>query len=342
MTSTYQKISLATIFSPARVAFLLIIFFVTTTAFIIIGNNGIFQLLSKTSPLNISILFLLLFGRWSLMLLRSQLLLQANGLKLRHRDTLTTLWAYDFASESTPGGVGGPIVGLIFFKFFNVPVSTTAAIAITGLVFDIFSVAILLTVAFISTSLAGELDLTTLAILTLSIMACSLVGMWMLIKYHRHILRRATQNAFLKKLPYYPKMRPLAKFWLRTGKAFQRLKTLTSPKILLIVAASLGIWACRLSFIYFIILALSHHISWSTAMLIQFAGGLTSMLIMIPGGFIGTDLSIGALLLPFLDLKIIAGVILLWRLLTYHSTFILGGFSFLWITAKIRRSKKFQ
>lgn len=340
MTSPHKSISLATIFPPARIAFLLILLVATTIAFFIVGNNGIFQLLKKASPLNISILFLLLFGRWSLMLLRSQLLLQANGLKLRHRDTLTTLWAYDFASESTPGGVGGPIVGLVFFKFFKVPASTTAAIAITGLVFDIFSVATLLAIAFTSAALVGKLNSATLATLVLSTMLFSLISMWMLMKYHRHILRMTTRSAFLKKLPYYPQTRLLVKFWLRTEKAFQRLKNLTFAKIFLISGASLGIWACRLSFIYFIILTLSHHISWPNAMLIQFVGGLATMITMIPGGFIGADLSIGALLLPFLDLKMIAGVILLWRLLTYHSTFILGGISFLWIITKIRKSKK--
>lgn len=330
--------ALATFFSPTKIAFLATTILATTIAFIIIGNKGIFQLLSEASVKNISILILLLLGRWGFMLLRTQLLLKAQGFKPRYRDTMATLWALDFAAESTPGGVGGPIVCMTFFKFFKVPISTTAAMIIIAFSLDILAIASLLTMALASTTLSEKIDLSALLIIAISVMGSALFCMLALIKYHRHLLRRAGKSTLLKKLPYYEKTRPMVKFFLRTGNAFRRWKNITVFQASLLLVSSFGFWACRLSIIYFVIQTLSHHVSWANALLAQFAGGLMAMLVIVPGGFIGAELSAGALLLPFLDIKIVAGVTLLWRLLTYHTNFIVGGLSFLWITTRMKKA----
>lgn len=313
-----------------------LILLISTGALIYIGGADLVRTIKNIPLPSLCALLILPCLRWLFLLTRLQLLFKAKGLKFRNRDVLATQWAYDFAAETTPGNIGGPLVVFTCCKIFNIPISTATSMSILTLTLDVAAASIIFSIALATSDLIFNQSIHWQLLVFFTFVFSVVVLLWILTKHRRSLQRQIIKlnpTRWLKK----HRARKLQKFWIRHELALKRMSKLNMPSMLLIAFSSAGIWACRLSIVYFVIQVIPeiHHISWPDALIIQFISSVAGIVVLLPGGLLGADITIAALLSPLFDIKTITAVILLWRLLTFHINFVVGSLSFIWISSKI-------
>lgn len=327
--------------SRKRITVLLLIIVLSIVVPFMIGGKETIRYLSSIPIEAIAGLILLVIMRWILNAIRWQLMLKANGIHLKHHDTLTMLLSCLFVAELTPAGLGGPASGIILMRARRIPVATTAGIILINQCIDVLSILLLLIVALPMSAVFNTGDASWLIIAGVTLMLSALVTLFILIRYRRPLIR------VIGRLPLSPRVnrkrrKILTRAWLKTGRATELMKTLPQPILAMITLCSIAMWLCRLSVIYMALTAIGHPIKWSDALLVQFVTGISAMLTGLPGGFIGAELTAAALLMPIvMDAKAVATTILIWRLMTYHLNLLTGGLSFLWqsfITIKLHEN----
>lgn len=320
---------------PGKKAILLGLILVLTIAGPwLVGGENVTHALSQVAVADIGFLIAIVATRWALIAFRLWILLCASAVHLRARDIMTAVWAYDFAAESTPGGVGGAAVGVMVFRFLAVPLRVIAGVGAITLIFDILAVMSILAVLATTTSLLTDHAMHWKVIFMLILMSGALATAWLLTSFRHPLIRLLGQLPWVRRIPL--RMRKAgARAWLHIAKAVTDVLAMAPGKLLLIVATSVGAWVCRLSIIYLAVGAVNAQLPLADAMLIQFVGGLAGVLVMLPGGFIGADLMTSALLHPFLGAGTIASVLILWRIFTFHTNVILGGASLAWYSLRM-------
>lgn len=306
---------------------------------LVIGRAATFHSLASLSPLSLIAFLLLLVTKWGLNTLRCQLLFRANGISFRSTDMLAMIWLYDAASESTPGGLGGPAAGWALLRHRQIPAPTIAGIGLFILTTDIIAIMALIFWALLATTLLHPESEYWQIVAALTAILLVLVLLWIIFRYQHQLIRHLGRLRARMGIGKQQLMGPL-RLWLRLGRTVERMTQLPPLSLLVIVLASLGHWCCRLSILYIAILAVDQHVAWTDTFLIQLISGLTGMIVGLPGGFLGADLTMSALLLPMMDAKAIATVILLWRLLTFHTTLLVGALSFTWLVGHLLPPQK--
>ncbi|MGH8493601.1 MAG: lysylphosphatidylglycerol synthase transmembrane domain-containing protein [Moraxellaceae bacterium] len=325
---------LSGLFTAQRRILLTAVIILSIGAPLLIGGQTTLHLLASLSQTSLIILLLLLVMKWGLNTLRCQLLFRANGIRFRNTETLAMIWLYDAASESTPGGLGGPIAGWALLRHRQIPTTTIAGLGLLILTADIIAIMTLILWALLVTTFMHQQSehWQIMAVLIATMLALALL--WILLRYRRELIRYVGRLRSTLGLGKQRSIGPV-RLWLRMGQTVERMAQLPHLSLLIIVLASVGHWCCRLSILYLAILALGQHVAWTDTFIIQLCSGLTGMMVGLPGGFLGADLTMTALLLPLMDPKAIATVILLWRLMTFHITLLVGGLSFTWLAGRL-------
>ncbi|MDF3029532.1 MAG: hypothetical protein K0R03_90 [Moraxellaceae bacterium] len=279
--------------------------------------------------------------KWIFNALRCQMLLRANGLDFKYREVLKMIWAFDFASESSPGGVGGPIAGFAMLRARQVPSTVISSLVLLILLLDMVAITCLLSWALTESTLVTTGNFYGAMTKALMALIAVLVALECMFRF-RHRIIRALRNRLHTPSRLGPWFRATAKALLRTGRALEKTRGQPPSRLAMIFLASLGYWACRLSALYFVILALGFNTAWADALFIQFVAGISGMLLGLPGGYVGADIAITTLLIPALEIKTIAAALLLWRLLTFHLTLAVGGLAFALEMFKMSRDEAVQ
>jgi glycosyltransferase 2 family protein len=312
------------VFTPKNLALLTAVLTLSISTPLLIGGQVTFQQLGSVSRASLTALLLLLVMKWALNTLRCQILFRANGIHLRSIDTLTMIWLYDAAAEGTPGGLGGPAVGWALMRRRQVPGAMITAIGLFIIVVDIIAIiGLLLWGPLLHSLLHGQGAPWQIAFaLAAGLMTLGLA--WMALIYRRRLIRHL---GTLSRRLHISKQhnRVHARRWLRLGSVMEDMTQMSVLSLLMILLASIGYWCCRLSILFVAILAVGQHVAWPDTLLIQLTSGLAGMAVGLPGGFLGADMTVSALLLPVMDTKSIATVILLWRLLTFHASLLMGA-----------------
>lgn len=329
----------STAFFQKKIVLLLAALILSISVPFAIGGKSALEHLAAIHISTAAPLIILFLTKWLLNVIRCQILLKANGIHFQPRDTMLMIWAYDAAAESTPGGIGGPIAGWALLKKENVPTSVAAGMGLFLLAGDIVSITCLLCWALLSTTPLAQSDTHWKIVTALIILAIVLISAGSLIRYRHRLIRTLRKHA-PKRIQLEKRLRKPMKAWLRIGRTVERITALSVTRLTAFALASLGHWTCRLSVIYFTIAAIGLHVPWIQTLLIQIVGGMIGAMVSLPGGFVGADMAITILLAPSLDIKTIATVIFLWRLLTFHMTLALGGLSYLYLSYKIFRPKR--
>lgn len=296
------------------------------------GRHLLTQLQAIPLPF-LGALLLLLGLKWQLNALRCRMLLAGSGVRIGHWETLKLVLAHDFASEGTPGAVGGPVAGYAFLRRLGLAPARIASLGFFMLLLDLAALAALLAGAFAAATAAPGQASSWQISEALLLMALLLALLWALVRHRRPLIRLLGRHVPGNRLRG-PRSRALRNAWLRAGQATERLAALPRGRLAAILALSAAHWACRLSVLYVAILATGFHAGWVDAFFVQFIAGVSAMLVALPGGYLGADATVAALLLPRLDLAATALVVLLWRLLTFHLTLVLGGLAFLALVAR--------
>lgn len=319
--------------SPRGVFLLLAVLTLSILLPLVVGGWGIVEHLLTISLASASLLLLLLCLKWQLNALRCHLLFNAIGIPFHFRETVALTLAYDFAAESTPGGIGGPLAGYTLLRRRGTSPMRIATAGSVVLAMDMAALLCLVAWAFMQVTLATDAALHWQILHALTLMGVTMSSTWLAIRFRRGILRRLGASRVIRGLSPQ-RRRTLARAWLRAGRILDRISLLPPQRLALIAVTSVAHWACRLSVIYLAILAIDHHAAWTDTLLIQFAGGFAGMVTGLPGGYGGADMVIAALLSPQLDKAAIATVLLIWRLMTFHLTLMVGGAAFLWLAAR--------
>lgn len=295
---------------------------------------GVTHALSRVALPEIALLAAAVMARWSLIAFRLWVLLRLNGVRLRARDVMTGLWAYDFAAESTPAGVGGPAVGLLLFRFLGVPFKVIAGVGALTLVLDALAILVILAVLAATSSLLVDHALLAKVTVILVLLAGALLAAWLLATFRHALIRRLARVPLLRRLPAGFR-RATVRTWLHVGRAIEEAGAMPPGRLLLVLAASAGAWLGRLSVLYLAAAAVDAPLPVADAMLIQLVGGMAGVLVLLPAGFLGADLMTSALLHPFMEASTIAAVLILWRIFTFHANIVLGGASLVWYSFRM-------
>lgn len=320
---------LSALFTPLRVALLMAVVVLSVVVPLFVGGRVTLQHLTALSWQHLTLLLLLLGAKWGLNALRCQLFLRANRIRFRGRDTLAIMWLYESAAESTPGGLGGPIAGWAMLRRRAVPATVVASMGLFILVLDVVAIIVLIATTLLAAVPLHQAGAPWQLTATLATLLMALALLWGMVRYRRQLVRSLGRLRRPGTAPWLPGG-PVTHF-LRLGRTVERMAALPRPTLLALLLASTGHWCCRLSILYLAIVAVGGYVSWADTFSIQIISGLTGMVVGLPGGFLGAEMTMTALLMPVMDIKAIATVILLWRLLTFHATLLAGALSLPWL-----------
>lgn len=295
------------------------------------GWDGIALL--KNIPKHFIILFILLtLTRWLSLIFRWYLLLKNTPYKQKTTSLFPMVLAVDFAGDNSPASVGNIVSTLLLFKQKNVP--STATISYGNLIFllDLAAVSTIIIFALLF-SLGDSIEIDTAAILAVTLIAAIMLFLLLVVIYIDKL------TSLLTKLPLpknwlVERRKKAFYWWFKLSKNLKKSFWKNPKNILLVYLLSLAHWGVRFFILYLALLSLGAEASWSITALIQFVSGMAGIFSLLPGGFPVIDISATVLLNTYLDMELILPAILLWRIASYHTNFIAGGISLLWLTRK--------
>lgn len=296
----------------------------------LVGGRATLRHLAELSWLYITLLILVLAASWGLNALRCQLLLRSNGIRFRSLETLAMTWLYEAATQSTPGGVGGPIAAWAMLRRRQVPTPVIASMGLFIIAFDIAALIVLIIATLLAATLLQGAGAPWQLAATLWGMLLALALLGGAFRYHRQLVRMLGRMRGARAGGKWWPSGPVMHF-LRLGHAIERLARLPRLHLLTLLLASTGHWCCRLSIFHLAVVAVGGHVSWANTFTIQIVSSLAGMMTGLPAGYLGADMTMTALLMPVMDIRSIATIILLWRLLTFHATLLMGALSLPWL-----------
>lgn len=319
-------------FSLNRILFFLTIFVaMLALPSFFAGWNGV--VLLKNIPMHFIILFIVLtLTRWLSLIFRWYLLLKNTPYKQKTTSLFPMVLAVDFAGDNSPASVGNIVSTLVLFKQKNVP--STAIIPYGNLIFilDLAAVSTIILFALLF-SLGDSMEIDTAAILAIVLIATIMLFLLLTVIYIDKLTFLLTKLPLPKNWLVEQRKQALY-WWFRLSRNLKKSFRKNPKSILLVYLLSLTHWGVRFFILYLALLSLGAEASWPTTALIQFVSGMAGIFSLLPGGFPVIDISATVLLNTYLDMELILPAILLWRLASYHTNFIAGGISLLWLTRK--------
>ncbi|MCC2636558.1 MAG: hypothetical protein K0Q68_277 [Moraxellaceae bacterium] len=333
--STPAMPRLSALLTPGRVALLVAVVILSAMVPLLVGGRATLRQLEELSWQHIALLLLVLAASWGLNALRCQLLLRSNGVRLRSPETLAMIWLYESAAQSTPGGLGGPVAGWAMLRRRKMPTRVIASLGLFMLFLDIAAIiSLVIATLLVAPHLPGTgapWYLTT----ALWGLLFGLALLWGVIRYRRQLLRMLGR---LRSSRGSGKWRPSGhvRRFLRLGHTVERVARMPRRHLLILLLASTAHWGCRMAIFHIAVVAVGGHVSWTNTLSIQLVSGLAGIMTGLPGGYLGADMTMTALLMPVMGLQTTATVILLWRLLTFHATLVMGVLSLPWLARHLR------
>lgn len=308
-----------------------------TTAAWLVGGADAFRALADLPSGYVALFLGLCLLRWFCQGLRFELLLRSHGYKPGILNTCAISLASEFASENSPAGTGQVAVSLALFHRRGVPPAVTASAGLYILLLDVLAVLVIVlgSLALLVASHSGKLLSTPQHLLLAS--SALLAAFILLVRYHLPLLDRLLHVPWHKCVPRTYR-ETVANFLRDTRLKIAQFHDIGRPVLLAVALLSLINWGIRFSLLFLALLALGHPLDWSWLALVHFVSTLAGMLTFLPAGFPGTDLSLVALLHGQVPLPVLASALLLWRLMTYYTTFIVGGSAFFWMGTKKQHS----
>lgn len=326
--------AILTLFTPWRIILLIAVLVLSISLPLLIGGHTTLRHLASLSWPSLLSLLLLLAAKWGADVLRIKLLLRHYGIHFPGRDTLMLIWLCDAASESTPGGLGGPVTGWALLRSRLVPTTTIVGVGLLRWILDIIVIIFLIIWILLATTTLHQRGMQWQLVVGLAAMLLVLALLWSTFHFRRRLIRcLGRMGAALGISPETGKrlFSGPARLWMRLGRILERMTLRSLPILLAMILVSIAYWCLRLSVLYVAALAMGQHIAWIDALSIQIITGLAGTAIGLPSGFLGADMTMAALLAPMLDIKTIASIVLLWRLMTLHATLLVGVLSFAWL-----------
>jgi uncharacterized protein (TIRG00374 family) len=272
---------------------------------------------------------------------RVWLLCRALGHPLRYRQALAVSLSSEFGIAATPAGVGGTVIRLSLLGRAGVPVARSGSMLATDAAIDLLFFALLTPFALyvlLHDRLFGRLleeadrsqapewfvgGLVTLAAVALLLKTTV---------FHRQVQRLAGLTSFGRRHRLAARHRYLrlaaARTLRRMGEALRLLWGRRKGALVANFALASVQWSCRYSLLPLVLFALGSAINPLPLFLVQGLLFMLSLLVVAPGGGGSVEVLAAVVLPSFAPIGVVALVVVLWRLLTYHLYLLGGGIAF--------------
>lgn len=294
----------------------------------------------KSFPLKlIPVILLLVLGSWFCSGARLWVLSRCMGYKMTLFQGLVAGLAAEFGVASTPGGVGGTVIRLVFMKRGGVPMTCGASILTADAVLDVSFFVILIPFALVImggdqawTVVMEELRKVPVGVMVATVVLL-LAALVLLFRKGGHLSRwienrlEHFQFAIKRRLP--SRMRYAR--W-KTRNALARVMTTTKfmfqRHVLALLAAFVLTafqWLCRYGILPVILLAFSDSVSLLPLLVMQGLFLVLSFMLLLPGGGGVIEVITTLVLRQFVPVSTVGLVLIIWRFFTYYLYLLVGG-----------------
>lgn len=272
---------------------------------------------------------------------RVWLLCRALGHPLRYRQALAVSLSSEFGIAATPAGVGGTVIRLSLLGRAGVPVARSGSMLATDAAIDLIFFALLTPFAVYvllrdrvfgrllqeaDRSVAPEVFVGGLIVLAAVVVALRTT------LFHRQVQKLAGLTSFGRRHRLAARHRYLRHATARTLRRMREALALLWGRrkgalVANFLLASVQ-WSCRYSLLPLVLLALGTAINPLPLFLVQGLLFMLSLLVVAPGGGGSVEVLVALVLPSFAPVGVVALVVVLWRLLTYHLYLLGGGLAF--------------
>lgn len=259
---------------------------------------------------------------WNLNAARLRLMLAGRAGHLGQSGALSIEMSAKFALCATPGGTGGAATMLWLLARRGYSPSRASAIFLVDQGCDMLFFTLMLTL-LLGSALGGRSQWPHQALIEIALLGLviAILALALVVGLLPHLLRR-------KPWLHWPgphRRRWIVRRLLRCRHAL--VVTLRLPRRILATIFLLCCmhWLLRYSLLYFAVLGVGGHADWAWTFLVQMLAMAASQLSILPGGAGAAEVSVGALLLPVMELEQAAAAVVVWRLISYHLYLIAGA-----------------
>jgi uncharacterized protein (TIRG00374 family) len=275
---------------------------------------------------------------------RIMILSRSLGYNLSYRQSIAISLSSEFGIAATPAGMGGAIIRLALLRRAGVPIAHGTSMLATDVALDSLFFSLLFPFALYSIfrnpkilALFQSIEWGIVLILLLGISALLLL----LAKFHfiRHVSFFVIHWTFLGRYRLPARYRflkwKLANGWRQMKEGLYRLFSMRKSAVLITFLLASFQWTCRYSILPLVLYALSIPNDPVLLFMLQGLLFLTSMLLVLPGGGGGVEVSTALILKLIIPHPVIGIVILIWRICTYHLYLLGGGITFFTTCARL-------
>jgi len=318
----------------------------TAFGFIVMGVVLFFTISPETGenvkkfPLRlIPLILLLVAGSWFCSGARLWVLCKSMGYKMTLVQALVAGLAAEFGVASTPGGVGGTVIRLVFMKKAKVPLTCGASILTADAVLDVSFFVILIPFALMIMGgdsswnvVMEELRKVPIGVM-IGVMALLVLAAVLLFRkggrWARWLEDRLEHVQAARKRRLASRLRYAR--W-KTRNALVRVLTTTrfmfQKHVLALVVAFVFTafqWLCRYGILPVILLAFTGSVSFLPLLVMQGLFLVLSFMLLLPGGGGVIELITTLVLGQFVPTSTVGIVLIIWRFFTYYLYLLAGG-----------------
>jgi glycosyltransferase 2 family protein len=286
----------------------------------------------------IPLLFALSCIAWLCNGARYRIVARALGYTLRFKQALMISLSTEFGMAATPAGMGGTVIRLSMLRRAGVPVAAGGTMMTTDAAIDIAFFLLLAPIAVFvilrEQAFLGLVDEASdfhalgamgLLLLLLVCLVALLRAAW----FHRRLHRAAAATRFGRRRRLPGRWRHLR--W-RTSRSIRHILEALRflgrrRKSALASAFALAAvqWSCRYGLLPLILLAFGIERNPLPLFLIQGLLFAFSLLLVLPGGGGGVEVTAALILRQLVPIPLVAVILLMWRFFTFHLYLLVGG-----------------
>lgn len=249
-------------------------------------------------------------------------------------DCLLVSLGCDFAFIATPGGLGGYPATIYLGRRASMAPACSAAIAGADQVLDLLFFAAAVPLAALS-MLAGHVDAMP-GVDVRPVLLITVVAVLSTVLLRRTARKRLIAVA---RWPLPAKCREwLAAQWRQVGARLEDLRRGSPQFIAGLFAATALQWIARYAVLALAASAAGWPVPFAAVLLIQALALHAGQWTGVPGGIGGADLIVAEALKPWAPVEATAGILVIWRLATFHLSLCIGALAFAVLAARRRRT----
>ncbi|MEW6235434.1 MAG: lysylphosphatidylglycerol synthase transmembrane domain-containing protein [Candidatus Omnitrophota bacterium] len=278
---------------------------------------------------------------------RVYILSHSLGYPLTFKQSMSVSLSTEFGIAATPGGVGGALIRLTLLKRAGVPIAHGTSMLTTDIATDILFFTILF--PFAAAALMNNPKIASFFReniledwMPVVLFAAAIIFLLVLVKKLRLVYRLFYWLSHRPQLQRYRLLvrgRWLRWKWITWRRQFQEgighLLALRKGAVFLAFLLCSAQWTCRYSILPIALYSLSIPCDPLPLFLLQGVLFMFALLVVLPGGGGGVELSMAFILGRIYPVSIVGVVVLLWRLFTYHLYMLGGGIMFFWTFAHL-------